>query len=200
LNRFVIAVAEQDRIAKRYDVTGKHFVPPATLIDLIAWISALEDTTVTLSDQARAYYIEHDSTVIEPLSFRDPRLAKRLTEQAFKMAALIALSDRRTEIDVHDLAVAYAVREGLYQRTAALIGFDGALSGMHQTGRALEQLRQRLEAKPFIYRANLPKESRQFSKLSLPEREAVIRALISEGWAKVDGGRFVSNIHSAMAA
>src|SRR3546814_20196658 len=80
-----------------------------------------------------------------------------LNEQAFKLAALLALFDKRTVISAGDLSTAYAIREGLYRRTASLIGYDGALSGMHPTGRALEPLRAHFQAKPSIYRANLKK-------------------------------------------
>src|SRR5690606_4212051 len=99
-------------------------------------------------------------------------------EQAFKLAALVALSDRRTSVGVRDLHIAYRIREGLYHRAASLIGYDGALSGMHATGQALEQLRSHFATKPHIYLSNLPKLSRRFARLSIPEREAVVRTLV----------------------
>lgn len=201
LNRFVIMAGEQDRLPKRYDVRGEDFKPPLELVDLVAWVAALKpDTVVSFSDDARALYEAHDQAVLDPLKFRDNRLAGRLNEQAFKLAALIALSDRRTVIDVRDLDVAYKVREGLYHRAASMIGADGALSGMHSTGRALEQIRQHLTTKQAIYRSNLPKLSRQFAKLSVPEQEAVIRALVTGGIARVDGGRLVSEVCDEAAA
>lgn len=196
LNRFVILVAEQERIPKRYDVRAADFRPPAEVVELVAWLSALPtDTEVGFTDEALNYYQAHDSAVLDPLRFADARLAGRLNEQAFKMAALIALSDRRMEIEVRDLAIAYGIREGLYHRAASMIGQDGALGGMHPTGRALEQLRLRFAARPFIYRSNLPKESRQFAKLSVGERQAVERALQEAGFAKLEGGKLVSLIH-----
>lgn len=200
LNRFVILVAEHDRIAKRYGIKPDSFVPPKAVVELIAWVTALDECLIEFTPEAEELHNRHDAGVIEALAFRDPRLAKRLNEQAIKLAALIALSDRRLAIDVRDLAIAYAVREGLYHRAAALIGYDGALSGMHATGRALEQVRQLLVKQPFVYRSNLPKLSRQFSKLSLPEREAVLRAVVSEGYARIDGGRLVSLISEQEAA
>ena len=199
LNRFVILAAEQERIAKRYDVTASMFDPPDALVHLVAWLTAMPETTVAFAPEAWNYHIEHDSAVLDPLRHTDNRLAGRLNEQAFKMAAAIALSDRRTIIERRDLAVAYAIREGLYRRSAAMIGFDGALSGMHATGRALEQVRLLLEAKGFVYRSRLPKDSRQFGKLSLPERESVLRALQSEGYAKIDGGKLVSLLDKVAA-
>lgn len=201
LNRFVVMVGEQGLVEKRYGVTGADFKPPARLVDLIAWIVALPvDTHVSLAPEARALYEQHDAAVLDPLKFRDPRLAGRLNEQAFKLAALIALSDRRVVIQKGDLQTAYAVREGLYRRAASLIGYDGALSGMHATGRALEQLRQHFERKAGIYRSDLRKVSRQFARLSIPEQDAVMRALQSEGIARLEGARLVSLIHQEAAA
>jgi len=201
LNRFVILVGEQDHLPKRYDVATMDYAPPARLVELVGWILALPpDSRVCLDADARALYEEHDAAVLDPLKFRDPRLAGRLNEQAFKLAGLIALSDRRLVIRPDDLRVAYAVREGIYHRAAKLIGYDGSLSGMHATGRALEQLRQHFEKKAGIYRSDLPKVSRQFSKLSVPEREAVIRTLQSDGVARLEGGRLVSLIYLEDAA
>lgn len=198
INRFVILVAEQDRIAKRYapygEDQGAKYQPPAAVVDLVEWVAALSETTVRLDPDAYALYVAHDAAVLDPLKFADYRLAGRLNEQALKMAALVALSDRRTLIDVRDLAIAYAIREGLYRRAASMFGIDGALSGMHNTGRALEQIRLHLVAKPFVYRSNLAKVSRKFAALSVPEREAVLRAVQTEGFAKLDGGRLVSLI------
>lgn len=198
LNRFVILIAEQERIAKRYDVAKADYVPPPPIVDLAAWVASRPDKTlVSLDDDARGLYIAHDSAVIDPLGYSDPRLAKRVGEQAFKFAALIALSDRRTVIDARDLAIAYAIREGLYHRAASLIRHDGALSGSHKTGRALEQLRQILSQEDFIFRSNLPKRSRQFAGLAIGEQEAVIRALQTNGFARLEGARLVSLIKEA---
>lgn len=195
LNRFVILPAEQGRLKKNRRIRGEAFQPPDAVVDLVAWIATLEaDTPITFADEAWALYEAHDEAVLDPLKFRDYRLAGRLNEQAFKLAALVALADRRTTIGVRDLAIAYAIREGIYHRAASLIGYDGALSGMHATGQALEQLRAHLERKPFIYLSHLEKLSRRYARLSIPEREAVVRALQSEGIARREGGRLVSEL------
>src|SRR3546814_13455876 len=78
------------------------------------------------------------------------------------------ISDWSSDVCSSDLAI----REGLYRRTASLIGYDGALSGMHPTGRALEQLRAHFQAKPSIYRSNLKKVSRRFGALSVHDQES----------------------------
>lgn len=193
LNRFVILVAEQDRLPKNRSIRPQAFIPPPALVDLLAWLAALPvDTIVSFDEDAWALYEAHDEAVLDPLKFSDNRLAGRLNEQAFKLAALIALSDRRIVVDVRDLSIAYAIREGLYHRAASLIGYDGALSGMHATGRALEQLRQLLKKKPFIFRSHLEKVSHQYSKLHVRERDQVVAALIQERAAKWDGAKLVS--------
>jgi Bifunctional DNA primase/polymerase, N-terminal len=204
LNRFVTMVAEQERIPKRYNVTAAAFIPPSALIDMVAWIVALpHDTVVSFTDEARQYYEQHDSTVLEPLKHSDNRLAGRLNAQAFKMAALLALSDRRIVIDVCDLAIAYAIREGLYHRSAALIRDDGAISGMHTTGKAYEQLATAFTRHAELYTSNLPNWSRMYKSLSTGERASVVRSLIDDGHCsrKVDASNcLVSNIYLAKAA
>lgn len=191
LNRFVVFVAEQERLAKRRGIRPADFEPPRRIMALIAWLTALPEQQIELAADAWEYHDAHDDAVLEELAYRDARLAKRLNEQALKMAGLIALSDRRLVVTVRDLATAYAIREGLYHRTASLIGFDGALSGMHPTGRAREQLRQHIEAKGFVYRSHMEKVSRQFAKLSVPEQDAVTRSLVNEGFARIEGGKLV---------
>lgn len=201
LNRFVILVAEQERIAKRYpSAKASDYVPPDAVLDLVAWVATLDEQLLSLEPEAWEYHDAHDAAVLEELAYRDPRLAKRLNEQALKLAGLVALGERRLTVTARDLAIAYAIREGLYHRAAALVGYDGALSGMHPTGRALEQIRQHLVSKPHVYRSHLPKVSRKFAGLSLPEREAVLRAVQNEGFAKLDGGKLVSLIHEEGAA
>src|SRR3546814_5781971 len=86
------------------------------------------------------------------------------------------ISDWSSDVCSSDLAI----REGLYRRTASLIGYDGALSGMHPTGRALEQLRAHFQVKPSIYRSNLKKVSRRFGALSVHDQESVIRELLKK--------------------
>src|SRR3546814_12993035 len=53
---------------------------------------------------AQALYEKHDAEVLDPLKFSDHRLAGRLNEQAFKLAALLALFDKRTVISAGDLS------------------------------------------------------------------------------------------------
>src|SRR3546814_1373712 len=66
---------------------------------------------------------------------------------------------------------------------------------MHPTGRALEQLRAHFQAKPSIYRSNLKKVSRRFGALSVHDQESVIRELLKEGVATLEGALLVSCIY-----
>lgn len=178
-NRWLILLAEQDRIPKRY--TGLQYEPPEDVVELVRKVGCYSETTVTFSSEAWAHFVEHDSHVIEPLKFDDNHLAGRLSEQAIKIAALVALSDSRTEINVQDLRTAYAIREGLYHRVRAMVSHEGGFTGMHATGQALEQLRDVLTRKEFVYKSRLPALSRKYKGLSLPERQAVLAALYDAG-------------------
>jgi hypothetical protein len=205
INRFVILTAEQERIAKRYDVTPAHYVPPAGVVDLVAWMLQLRDdnAVIDFSAEARALEQEHDSMVLEPLRFDDRHLAGRLNEQALKIAALIALSDRRTTVHRDDLATAYAIREGIYHRASALIAADGALSGMHATGRAHSQLATAFSNHPHLYRSDLPKMSRAYRGLSEAERATVVRSLIEDGYCSrhpTKTGSLISEVCKGKAA
>ena len=178
-NRWVIFIAEQCRIDKRY--TGLVFRPPQDVVDLVGTVAAYPETEMTFTADAWQYFIERDSTVIEPLKFDDNHLAGRLSEQALKLAALVALSAYRTEITADDMRVAYAIREGLYHRVRALANHDGAMSGMHTTGQALEQVREILRRRESVYKSRLPSLSRKYKGLSVQERHAVLAALYESG-------------------
>ena len=183
-NRFVMHVAEQDRIPKRY--TGMAYAPSAAILSLVDWIVDLPVTVMAITPEAWTYYMQHDADVIEPGRFSDNALAARLSEQAFKFAALIALSDRRTDIGVSDLVTAYAIREGIYRRAATLIGTEGAISGMHATGKALEQLTVVFSKHGEMRRAWLPNYSRAYKALTTAERNSVVNTLITDGTVKTD--------------
>jgi hypothetical protein len=187
LNRFLIFPAEQHRINKKYK--GLVYEPPAEVIDAFAWILALEEDKVTLSDKAWEYFEEHDSTVIEPIRFTSNALAGRLSEQAIKIAALIALSDQRMEISRDDLATAYTIRENIHDRAAALIGDSGAISGMHATGIAVEQLTKAIKTHGSIAMSHLPNYSRKFKKLDARSQESVLKTLILNGVASITSNR-----------
>jgi hypothetical protein len=195
-NRLVIFPAEQAPIPKRYE--GFQIEPSADVIALVDSLLSLPEQVVSFDPGARIVYRQIDSAEAEPLRTRDPLLAARLGEQAIRIAGLIALSDRRTTVKATDVEVAFAIRFALYRRAATLVGTDGALSGMHATGKAAEQLSVAFRRHAFIARSHLASYSRAFKGLSTAERESVVRALLADGIARTDtglAGRLVSLIH-----
>ena len=186
LNRYVISPVEQERLEKRYE--GQQYEPQKNVVDLAAWIVSLPETVMKFAPEAWQYFKKHDSEVIEPLRFTDNVLAGRLSEQAIKMAALIALSDRRLQIERKDLETAYAVRENLYWRSRALIEKSGAISGLHATAKAVDDLTKTFKRHAEIRRGHLPNYSRTYKSLANHEREGVIRTLVANGVCK-DGAR-----------
>ena len=170
----MIFPAQQHRIDKQYE--GLIYEPSDDVVDAFAWILALDECEVSLSTEAWQYFKEHDSKVIEPMRFSSNVLAGRLSEQGIKIAAVIALSDQRTSISSHDLETAYAIRENIHYRAAALIGDSGAISGMHATGIAVEQLTNAIRKHGAIAMAHLPNYSRRFKSLDTRSKESGERA------------------------
>ena len=182
INRFVIHVAEQERITKKYD--GLIYKPSPSVLDLFDWWLYQPPFFLGLDRVVFELFMERDSALAEPLRFSNNVLAARLSEQAMKMAAIIALSDRRTVVEKADLDWAYKVREGMYHRAAALIGHDGAISGLHATGIAVQQLTKVLKKVPRLYRSALGSRSRKYDSLSVHDQAGVVRTLITNGTAQ----------------
>lgn len=198
-NRFVLFVAEQHRIAKRYDMPDSSAMLDDAA-DVLGWINNQPDeTTVTFSNDALDYFKKHDSEIIEVLKYNDGRLAGRLSEQALKMAGVIALCDQRLVVEEEDLRTAYRIRESLYHRAAELIRHEGAMSGQSSTGAALDQVREVFRKHPSMTRSNLERYSRRYKALSILERDAVIKALGSEGAISIDGKRLYSEVYRQAA-
>jgi hypothetical protein len=179
LNRFVMLASEQDRIEKQYD--GQVYEPSVEVIDILTWILSLPESVIRFSPDAWAYFTTHDRDVIEPVRFTANVLAGRLSEQAIKIGALIALSNQRLVVERSDLEIAYRIRENLYHRAAALIDESGAISGLHETTKAVEQLTAAFQRLRQIPRAHLQNHSRPYRKLDVRTREAVVRALLDAG-------------------
>ncbi|MDD4863782.1 MAG: bifunctional DNA primase/polymerase [Alishewanella agri] len=180
-NRWVMFVGDQELPKKRY--TGLVYKPEQSVVEFIAWIKTLGEKHLRFSPAAFQEFIHLDDTLAEPIKRKDGVLGGRLSEQAIKMAALFALSDRRQAIEPQDLKLAFTIRIGLYHRAAALAQHEGSLSGMHQTGEAMEQIHQLLKNNQMLYKTALPTRSRKYNKLSIPERNAVINALFEHGIA-----------------
>lgn len=199
-NRMVIFAAEQKRIPKRYE--GLQYEPTAEVLAPFLWVMSQSHKQVTFTAEAWHYFKSHDSAVMEPLKFADHALAGRLSEQAIKLAATIALSDKRHRIERQDLATAFAIRENLYHRSKALLDSFGSLSGEHPTVKALTQLRETFARHPDLPRSRLSSYSRAYASLSNREQQDVVRALQDEGTiSPTQGtrGRLESLIFEAVA-
>ena len=193
LNRIIFFLAEQERIEKVYE--GQIYEPSQECLDVVLFaINQPNTKKVSFSPEAWDFYKFHDSKTIEPLKFKNNRFAGRLSEQALKLAALIAISDKRLTAEVDDLKIAYKIRENLYQRFDAFLQKNGGVDEMHATGRALEQLKACLAKNEYIVISQFSKRSRSYAKLSTNEQASVRRALLEEGIARQEGKRFYSNI------
>lgn len=184
-NRWFMFVGDLELPQKRYD--GLVYDPEPALVEFIAWLklqgSAGNDKQVKFSAEGWRAFIELDQKFAEPIKRKDGLLGGRLAEQAIKLAALIALSDKRFEMQPKDLETAFNIRIGLYHRTAALARHEGSMDGLHATGQALEQVAAVFKKSQGLYKSQLQNYSRKYKALSLPERKAVIEALIGEGIA-----------------
>lgn len=182
-NRWVIHAGDEELPQKRY--TGLVYEPAQPLLNFIAWVKAIPPgTRMKFSAEAFKAFIALDSELAEPVKRKDGILGGRLAEQSIKMAGLIALAARRLTIEPDDLKTAFNIRVGLYQRASALARHEGSLEGLHATGKALEQVAEVFRREPSVYRSQLPALSRRYKSLSLPERKAVVEALIAEGIAE----------------
>lgn len=182
-NRWFMFVGDQVLPQKRYE--GLVYDPEPALVEFIAWLklqgSAGNDKQVTFSADGWQAFMKLDQALAEPIKREDALLGGRLAEQAIKLAALIALSDKRFEMQPKDLETAFNIRVGLYHRAAALARHEGSMDGLHATGQALQQVAAYFEKAQGEYRSQLAARSRKYKALSLPERKAVVEALLSDG-------------------
>jgi hypothetical protein len=178
-NRWVIFVGEQKLPKKRYE--GLIYEPNEELVEFIAWVKAQKGVKIPFSRDGWATYKQVDSEIAEPIKATDNALGGRLGEQAIKMAALFALSDKRLTIEPQDLQKAFSIRSGLYKRAAALADKEGSLSDSHVTSKAYKQLEKRAMKQSTLYRSQLDKYSRQYAKLSIGEQSSVLNMLQNNG-------------------
>jgi hypothetical protein len=180
-NRWIMSVGEQVLPQKIYD--GLIYEPEDELVEFIAWVKVQSEKTIEFSEEAYVEFKKLDQEFAEPIKRKDALLGGRIGEQSIKFAALIALSDKRFEMNASDIRTAFNIRVGLYHRAAALTAHEGNMDGMHSTGQALKQVTTVFEKSPLVYKSQLGKKSRKYSKLNLYEQKAVIDALISQGIA-----------------
>ncbi|MGM0782991.1 MAG: hypothetical protein ACQEUM_02640 [Pseudomonadota bacterium] len=195
-NRWVILAMDNDRIQKRY--SGMRYEVPTDVLSAVKWVDDLEETHMSISREAWEVFVKIDSQTVEPMRHSDNVMAGRLSEQAIKMAGLIALSDQRVEISASDMETAYSIRLGLYHRSKALLDDSGAIDGQHVTSQAVGQIEGALQRNHTIYRSQLPKLSRKYKALSVRDREAVVSALVDGGsMSQVPGSKakFMSHLY-----
>jgi hypothetical protein len=186
-NRWIMFVGEQELPQKIYD--GLIYEPEDELVEFIAWVKVQSEKTIEFSEEGYVEFKKFDQEFAEPIKRKDALLGGRIGEQSIKFAALIALSDKRFEMSASDIRTAFNIRVGLYHRAAALTAYEGNMDGMHSTGQALKQVISVFENHPFVYKSQLGKKSRKYSKLTLYEQKAVTEALISQGIASQCGNR-----------
>lgn len=193
-NRWVMYVAPTERIQKKY--TGLEFEPRQEAIEAVKWVAELESQNIKIDKSAFDMMVHFDSKYAENIKFTDAVIGGRITEQAIKIAGLFALSDQRTTINAQDMQIAYEIRLGLYYRAKEMISQSGAISGSHETGKALEQLRDKLKTRASIYLSQLHNFSRAYEKLDVRAQDAVVQALIREGAAQMhpDGKRILVSL------
>lgn len=178
-NRWVMYVGETELPQKRYE--GLVYEPDDKLVEYIKWLKMQRGSEVSFTAQGYKKYKELDQKLAEPVKRKDGLLGGRLSEQAIKMAGLIALADKRFEISPADIEMGFDIRVGLYNRMNALVEAEGVMKNLHSTSAAKDQLEKLFGKKPHIYKSQLDKLSRKYEKLSVYERKLVIDALINEG-------------------
>lgn len=186
-NRLVIYVANEISCKKRY--TGMTYTPSREALDAAKRITTRGHTVLTIAPDGLKEYIEQDQSYAEPVRFVDGLMGGRLSEQAIKMAGLFALSDNRTAINADDMRSGFAIRLGLYGRASALMEQSGAISGAHETTKAMDQIRAALSKGKPVYISALKARSRAYSGLHIQEQNAVIRTLIERGYAVHPDGK-----------
>lgn len=185
-NRWVIFAADLNLPKKRYK--GLVYEPSQRVVDFITKLRKKPPgSKIKFSEEGFEKFMEIDEEEAEPIKRRDGILGGRLSEQAIKMAGLIALADDRTEISPEDIEMAFKIRIGLYNRTKLLAMHEGKLDGRHPTIRALNQIIERMKTiasreKNVLYRSAFPSISRAYDKLSANERNQVISELTRMGY------------------
>jgi hypothetical protein len=179
-NRFFMNVGESAYIQKRYDITPLE--PSDEIKSLLAWIGSNQSgTRISFSEEARKHYSQFDSDVVEPIKFKEPALAGRLSLQAIRLAATIAISDKRLVVEKSDLVSAYEIRMQAYYRFASAIKRDGLLSERSNDAEAVEQLTKLFKRKYQVSRTDLKRFSRNYTRLAVYQQQQVVKMLLDNG-------------------
>lgn len=196
-NRFIIHMGEQHQLAKQYEVSIEK--PGAEIVDLVGWIgSHPAGTTITFDQGCKNLYRSYDTETVEKLKFQDSALAGRLSEQSIRLAAVIALSDKRLVVNRDDLDEAYGIRLGIYRRARNAVSSAGLLTEKSLDTVAVEQLTNLFKRRAVNRRSDLENFSVAYKKLNSYQRQSVCRELESNGVYEQDPdgrkGRLISLI------
>ncbi|MGG7055875.1 PriCT-2 domain-containing protein [Nitrosomonas sp. ANs5] len=182
-NRMVMFVAKR-KVSKRYE--GFNLEPSQELIDFFSWMQTLTeaDSEICLDDEAREFYKHHDATVMEPIKSKDNLLGGRLSEQALKLAGMLALSDKVTLISKKHLKLAYEIRTAIYNDTKLHLDSNGALSDEDVTVKAFNQIKNAVAKKGSLPLAHLVNHSRAYKNLTQFQRDKTLESLVKYEYIK----------------
>ena len=200
-NRFVIHLGEQHQIEKQYEVSMEK--PSGEIVDLLRWIgSHAAGTPITFDEDCRSFYRQYDSQIVEKMKFKDSALAGRLSEQAIRLAAVIALSDRRLIVNKNDLEAAYGIRLSMYRRAREAVDRAGLLTDKSLDNVAVDQITKMFKRREVWRISDFGRYSDAYRKLTVPQQQAVCRQLETNGVYEQDPtgrrGRVISLIFEEM--
>lgn len=174
-NRAMFYPAEKSKLTaanKRY--RGFIFEPPQRLIDWLVWLhSSHQETVIEFTDAAADRMIELDMKILEPMKHADLLMAGRLLEHAVKIAALIALADKRIVVDVPDIEMAVNLRLTIYERAKAFINGFGGISA-EKTNKAYDQVVAAVMTHGKLSVARIQLHSRAFRGLNKRDQALVL--------------------------
>lgn len=173
-NRMMFMPLEQEIPAKRYD--GQVYEISEQLRSSLKKIF-FRNKALSLNKEARRYWKLCDEKIFEPLKRSDPTLAGRLGEQCVSMAGIFCLSRNGKEINYDDMQSAAHIRLNMYYRTKAFLKEYGGIQNQTPILNAAEQVYALLLEKKTMTLGIIADRSRQYKKLDVRDRDAVIRYL-----------------------
>jgi len=190
-NRYIIHVCDQLPKKKYLRGQNSYTVPKQCLEDLDFILDVTQPNWIEFSDASWEKYMEIDDTIIMPLKAEDNCFAGRLSEQAIKDAAILALSDHRFIMTEGDMELAYSIRLNSYYKFRECLLQSGGLNDSSLSSKVLQQLRHCFtEGKgkeKMIYISQLGNWCASYKKLDVNMQRTVVNALINEGTCKLDG-------------
>lgn len=177
-NRAMFFPVNKEKLtAKNKRYRGFDFEPPQRLVDWLFWLhQSRQETVIKLTDDAFERMIELDREILEPLKHADLLMAGRLLEHSVKISALIALSERRTTVEVGDIELAVDLRLSIHEGSRAFIeGFGGFSSD--NTNKAYDQIVAAVMKHGKLSVARLKDYSRAFKGLDKRNQSLVLNEI-----------------------